>query len=130
MGVEDGGLTTRTPVFQELSHSEVRGLVEKLNLMDEVVWLPLQVNSVDMDSARLHFLIYRKRSVLGDHMNLDPQFHQFLAQIKNVRTDASHNAWWVFPGKHHYAEHVVIVLVARVRVKLHLIPGCLTKNNP
>ena len=78
VGVENGGLTARTPIFEKLTAPEIGGFVQQLDFVDKVIGLLFKVNPVDMDAALFDFLVNGKWCRLGDDVNLAPDFHELL----------------------------------------------------
>ncbi len=100
MGVEEGGLTPRSPVFQELADAEIGGDVEELDFVEEVVGLLGQMDAVDFDSAGIDLFVGGVGGGFGD----DVDFHAFVAELVgelvDVGADAADDAGRILPGEH------------------------------
>ena len=65
------------------------------------------MNAVDVNSARLDFLVWRDRRFLGDDVDLNALLHELLREIMHVRAYAAYDPRRIFPredeGSHNQA---------------------------
>jgi hypothetical protein len=69
--MEHCGLTPWAPILKELPNAEVRRDVQQLDLMKKVVRPLVQVDTMDLYTASLAFLVRGGWRLLRDDMNFD-----------------------------------------------------------
>jgi hypothetical protein len=97
VSVEDGWGAFGAPAFEELAATEVGGLVEKLDFVNEVLGFAFEVDTVNVDAARLDLLVGGFGGRFCDDVDFNTALDKGGGEFVNVGADATHEARRVFP---------------------------------